>query len=398
VQLRTPMVARDPKEPHRTSTPLELLFDLTFVVAVAAAGSGLQHGLVGGRVGAVAIGYPLVFFAVWWPWVNFSWFASAYGTDDVPYRLAVLMQMAGVLIVAIGVPKVLTSRDFAVMVTGYVVMRMAMVGLWLRAGMAQPAGRRTAFRYGLGVGAVQVAWVLWLVLVPRHDALWALLPLALAELALPIFAEAAGRTSWHHAHIAERYSLFTIIVLGETLSAGTIAIGAAFNGGVSLGRVAAIGVGGLMIAFAMWWIYFDMPLEEMTEAAQRAFGAHLYGAFRWGYGHYVVYAAAAATGAGIAVSVDRITGHSHLGSVGTGLACTVPVACYVLAVWLLHAPFKPPSAIRNYGPPAGIAAITLSALSPQPVLVTGLVLAGLVTLRLVERAHMPVGTAVAPGD
>jgi low temperature requirement protein LtrA len=179
-------------------------------VAVAAAGSGLQAGLVGRRVGAVAIGYPLVFFAVWWPWVNFSWFACAYATDDVPYRLAVMVQMAGVLIVAVGIPKVLTSRDFAVTVTGYIVMRLALVGLWLRAAHAHPAGRATALRYGIGVAVIQVAWVLWLVLVPKQDALWVCLPLALAELSLPVFAEAAGRTSWHHAHIA----------LGQTDNAG----------------------------------------------------------------------------------------------------------------------------------------------------------------------------------
>ena len=394
VQFRARMVPRDPTEPHRASTPLELFYDLTFVVAVAAAGSGLQHGLVGGRVGAVAIGYPLVFFAVWWPWVNFSWFASAYATDDVPYRLAVMVQMAGVLIVAVGVSKALTSRDFAVMVTGYVVMRVALVGLWLRAASAQPAGRATALRYGLGVGALQVAWVLWLVLVPTAYALWVFVPLAVAELLVPVFAEAAGRTSWHHAHIAERYGLFTIIVLGETLSAGTIAVGSAFDGGVNLGQLASVSVGGLLIAFAMWWLYFDMPLEEMTEAAQRAFATHLYAAFRWGYGHYLVFAAAAATGAGIAVAVDQVAGHSHLGRVGTGLACTVPVACYVLVVWVLHAPFKPSTPLRNNGPPAGIAAVLISTFSPEPVLVTGLILAVLVALRLVERAHT---AAVAGG-
>jgi low temperature requirement protein LtrA len=381
------MVARDPEEPHRSSTPLELFFDLTFVVAVAAASSGLQHGLGGGRVGAVAIGYPLVFFAVWWPWMNFSWFASAYGTEDVLYRLAVLVQMAGVLIVAIGIPKVLTSRDFSVMIIGYVVMRLAMVGLWFRAAAAHPAGRSTALRYGIGVGALQVAWVLWAVLVPRAAAFWVLVPLGLGELAVPIFAEAAGRTSWHHAHIAERYSLFTIIVLGETLSAGTIAVGSAFNGGVHFGRLASVSVGALLIAFAMWWLYFDMPLEKMAEAARRDFSAHLYGAFRWGYGHYLVFAGAAATGAGVAVSVARITAHSHLSRIGTALACTVPVACYLLAVWVLHAPFKPPTVLRNFGPPVGIVAILLSALSPQPVLLTGLILAVLVVLRVIERAR-----------
>jgi len=393
--IRARMVARDPTEPHRNSTPLELFFDLTFVVGVAAASSGLQHGLAAGEIGATAIGYPLVFFAVWWPWVNFSWFASAYGTDDVPYRLAVMVQMVGVLIVAVAVPEVLTGRHFSVMIIGYVVMRLAMVGLWLRAASEHPAGRATATRYGLGVGALQVVWVLWLLVVPRDEALWVFLPLALAELLVPIFAEAAGRTSWHHGHIAERYSLFTIIVLGEMLSAGTLAVGSAVNRGVDFASLAAVTVGGLLTAFAMWWLYFDMPLEEMTDAAQRVFDTRLSGAFRWGYGHYVVFASVAATGAGVALAVDRIAGESHLGQLGTGLACTVPASCYVLAVWMLHAPFKPPSLLRNYGPLVGVGAILLATLSPQPVLPTGIILSVLVVLRLLERARSTVAGAVA---
>ena len=98
------MSSRDPAQSHRGSSPLELFFDLTFVVAVAEAGSAFQRGLVSGREGAVLIGYPMVFFAIWWAWMNFSWFASAYDTDDVPYRVAVLVQMAGVLVVAAGIP------------------------------------------------------------------------------------------------------------------------------------------------------------------------------------------------------------------------------------------------------------------------------------------------------
>jgi low temperature requirement protein LtrA len=56
---------------------LELFFDLTFVVAVAQAGSAFQAGLADGRAGTVLVGYPVAFFAIWWAWMNFTWFASA---------------------------------------------------------------------------------------------------------------------------------------------------------------------------------------------------------------------------------------------------------------------------------------------------------------------------------
>jgi low temperature requirement protein LtrA len=80
------MTGRDPDEAERASTPLELLFDLTLVVAVARAASELAHALAHGQAGHALAGYAVVFFALWWAWVNFTWFASAYDTDDVPDR------------------------------------------------------------------------------------------------------------------------------------------------------------------------------------------------------------------------------------------------------------------------------------------------------------------------
>jgi low temperature requirement protein LtrA len=127
------MSSRDPAEDHRVSTPLELFFDLTFAVAVAQAANGLQEGLADGHVRNVLVGYPLVFFAIWWAWMNFTWFASAYDTDDVAYRVSVLVQMTGILILAAGIPRALDGFHFGVMVLGYVVIRLAMVALWLRA-------------------------------------------------------------------------------------------------------------------------------------------------------------------------------------------------------------------------------------------------------------------------
>ena len=72
------MRARSPHEAHRTATPLELLFDLVFVVAIAQAASGLHHAIAEDHAMAGLIGYLMVFFAIWWAWMNFTWFASAY--------------------------------------------------------------------------------------------------------------------------------------------------------------------------------------------------------------------------------------------------------------------------------------------------------------------------------
>src|ERR1700743_1752918 len=101
----TRMRARRRDEAHRVSTPLELFFDLSFAAAVAQAGQQLVHALAEGEPGHGITGDLLVFFAIWWAWVNFTWFASAYDTDDVPYRLATLVQITGVLVLAARGPR-----------------------------------------------------------------------------------------------------------------------------------------------------------------------------------------------------------------------------------------------------------------------------------------------------
>src|SRR5262245_46321601 len=100
-----PMRSRLPEEEHRAATPLELFFDLVFVVAVAQAASRLHHGIAEAHIAESIISYMMVFFTIWWAWMNFTWFASAYDTDDVPYRLAVFVQITGALILAAGVPR-----------------------------------------------------------------------------------------------------------------------------------------------------------------------------------------------------------------------------------------------------------------------------------------------------
>ncbi|MBN9636625.1 MAG: low temperature requirement protein A, partial [Actinobacteria bacterium] len=80
------MRGRDPHEKHRVATPLELLFDLTFVVAFGVAASELAHMLAAGHVGAGVTGFVFSTFAICLAWINFTWFASAYDTDDWVFR------------------------------------------------------------------------------------------------------------------------------------------------------------------------------------------------------------------------------------------------------------------------------------------------------------------------
>ena len=226
MRIRVPMVARAIDEPHRAASQLELLFDLTFVVAVAAITAQFAHGIADGHGLAGLVPFLQVFFAIWWAWMNFTWFASSYDTDDVAYRLLTLVQMAGVLVLAAGVPAAADHSDYGIVTLGYVIMRIGLVVQWLRAGREDPAGRRTALRYAAGITIVQLGWVLRYFLVdtgvlPASFGLPLFLCLVVLELAVPRWAERVRTTNWHPHHIAERYGLFTIIVLGESVLAAS---------------------------------------------------------------------------------------------------------------------------------------------------------------------------------
>ena len=109
----------------RTATPLELLYDLTLVVAFSPAGSQFAHALVEDHVLQGLLGFAVAMFAITLAWMNFSWFASAYDTDDAFMRLATLVQMVGVLVLALGLHDVFEGFqhgefDNGVVVTGYV--------------------------------------------------------------------------------------------------------------------------------------------------------------------------------------------------------------------------------------------------------------------------------------
>ncbi|MCX5604142.1 low temperature requirement protein A [Streptomyces phaeochromogenes] len=323
------MTARGRDEAHRVASPLELFFDLCFVVAIAQAGVQLVHSVAEAHAAEGILNYAMVFFAIWWAWMNFTWFASAYDNDDVLYRVVTLIQIAGVLVLAAGVSQAFEDHDFLLVLLGYVIMRMALTVQWLRvARNADGAERRMALRYAGGVLVCQAGWV-GLVLLPEAGRPWLFLVMAIAEMCVPLVAEREFSTVWHPHHISERYGLFTIIVLGETIAAATIAVKVGVDENDALGELLPIASGGLLIIFAAWWIYFVVPIHGHLSSSRKA--------FLWGYGHYVIFASAAAIGAGLEVAVEQAVGKAHISTSAASAAVTLPTALFLLMVWVLHA-------------------------------------------------------------
>jgi low temperature requirement protein LtrA len=368
------MAARSPHEAHRAATPLELFFDLVFVVAIAQAAASLHHAVSEAHVAHGLVGYSVVFFAIWWAWMSFTWFASAYDCDDVAYRLMVFVQMAGALIIAAGVPALFDGQNATTVTLGYLVMRLAVVAQWLRAGRADSPRRTTAYRYAVGISLLQLGW-LGLLLLPGFSVA-AFVFFVCLELLVPIWAERAAPTTWNPHHIAERYGLLTLIVLGESILAAMLAVQSALAGGERVAALAPTLVGGLLTVSSMWWIYFDRPVHDLLTSFRRA--------FTWGYGHYVIFASAAAVGAGLAANVDFVTQHSKIGPIGAGYAVAIPAAIYLGCLWLLHD--RPEYRRTRVFGPVTMALILISPFTGQGVLVTGVLLAALVALKLVAKA------------
>ncbi|MEU4728171.1 low temperature requirement protein A [Streptomyces sp. NPDC023588] len=371
----SPMTARSRDEEHRAATPLELFFDLCFVVAIAQAGARLVHALAEGHPAAGVVGYFFVFFGVWWAWMNFTWFASAYDVDDVPYRIATLVQIVGVLVYAAGVSRAFDENDWTVGVIGYVIMRIALTAQWLRAAAGeQGAARAAALKYAAGLVICQAGWV-GLLFAPDDAKRWLFLVVAAAELLVPALTERGHETPWHAHHIVERYGLFTIIVLGETIAAATVAVKSAIDEHEALGLLLPIAGGGLLIVFAAWWIYFAVPMHERLTSNREA--------IPWGYGHLLIFASGAAIGAGIEVAVEHAVGKAHISQLAANAAVTVPAALFLLMVWLLHARhFKRGPAQQLTLPVSALAVLACTWAGAYAVLCAGLVCAATVAVGL----------------
>jgi len=331
------MSGRDRHESHRVATPLELLFDLTFVIAFGLGASQFAHALAEGHFASGLLGFLFAGFGICWAWINFSWFASAYDTDDWVFRLATMVQMLGVLVLALGLPEVFASIEKGgrfhneVVVLGYVIMRVALVFQWLRAAKQDPARRRACITYATVVSLAQVGWVA-LAIAPLEvsPALTLGALMMVVEMVGPWLAERQdGGTPWHAHHIAERYGLFAIIALGEGVVGTVAALSAVIeHQGWSL-DAALVGVAGLGLTFGMWWIYYILPSAAVLHA-------HRERSFVWGYTQIAILTAIVATGAGLHVAALFIERHAHIGPLATLLTVAVPVGVYLALVYSLY--------------------------------------------------------------
>ena len=228
-------------------TPLELFFDLVFVLALTQCTSlmaseptweGLAKGL-------------LVLGVLWWSWVGYAWLTSVVDPEEGAVRLVMFAATAALLVAALCVPDVF-GDDALVFACAYGVVRFSQIALFILASRDDPALRRSVLGLaggtGLGVGLLLVASATdgWL-----QGAIWVLA--IILDLGEPYLFGAEGWSLEHPSHFAERHGLIIIIALGESI----VAIGVGAGHVVDAGVVAAA-ILGIAVAAAFWWLYFDV--------------------------------------------------------------------------------------------------------------------------------------------
>jgi len=331
------MAGRDPHEVHRVATSLEQLFDLTFATCFSLAASQLAMALSAGRYAAALLGFGFASFAICWAWINFSWFASAYDTDDWIFRVVTLRQMVGVLVLAIGLPPMFASiergerLDNSVMVLGYVIMRVALVFQWLRAARQDPARRRACLTYAIAISIAQIGWV-WQIAVHFSTAAAFILGsiLALIELMGPVLAERQdGGTPWHAHHVAERHSSLAIMALGEGIVGTIAALSAVVEQQGWTVDATLVGIAGTALTFGMWWLYDLLPSAPILET-------HRNRAFVWGVGQILIVTAIVGTGGGLHVAAYFIEHQTQISPLATVLSVALPVGAFLGLTYALY--------------------------------------------------------------
>jgi low temperature requirement protein LtrA len=235
-------------ESDRSASWLELFYDLAFVVAVAVLGGRLleTHDFAG------VLSYLAYFLLIWWLWASHTFYADRYDTDDLVYRILATAQLAAVAIIAASLTAG-PSESSAWFAVGYTVARLALLVMYWRARRHVVATRALVNGYLVGFGAAAILWVISIFVdEPLRFTLWAV---AIAiDLATPwVMRKEQARVPLDVSHLPERFGLFTILVLGESIAATVVGLSHVdWTGPATFSGVLA-----LVVATAIWWLYFD---------------------------------------------------------------------------------------------------------------------------------------------
>jgi low temperature requirement protein LtrA len=283
-------------EDSRRATWLELFYDLVFVVVVSRLATLLHadHDLTG------VLTYVGLFVPVWWAWISFSYYADLFDEDRTLDRLVQLGATLGAAVVAVSLTDGV-GDDARLYAGAFAAMFLVLTALYVHAAWTAPAARELCRWYVAGSASGAALWLASLAVpAPGRYWLWGAAVLVNALLSGPIAYARVASPPHQVSHMPERFGLFALVVLGESV------LGVVNGVEATDWRAASVvtAVAGFVIAASIWWVYFGAFDEAAIDRAI-AEGRHAQvRSFVYGYGHIAVYAAVAATGVGVRLSIE----------------------------------------------------------------------------------------------
>ena len=244
------------EERERKVTWLELFYDLVFVVVIAQ----LAHSLAGHVSASGMLGFVLLFVPVWWVWIAGTFYKERFETIDISNRLFTFLQMLPVAAMAVFAHHALdeTAVGFAL---SYAAARTLVTVLWLRGGWHDKRFRPVSNRFAIGFALVILLFVASVFVAPPvRFAMWGVA--LFIELVTPLFTLQiqAKLPRLSTSKLPERFGLFTIIVLGETIVGVVSGVAEQEHLTTTIAVTAALGIA---IGFGLWWIYFDFVARRL---------------------------------------------------------------------------------------------------------------------------------------
>ncbi|MGN6624557.1 MAG: low temperature requirement protein A [Candidatus Nitrosocosmicus sp.] len=310
-------------EKERHAGWLELFYDLVFAAAIAQLGQNLSH--------AVTIfgflNYVTLFVIVVWAWTGATFYATRFDVDDLVHRILVLLQMGGAVALAVNIHDSMdkTSIGFAL---SYITIRIFLIMDYLRTGFKIVETSSLTRKYVIGFSFTVILWLISLFVPSSFRYIVWISALIIDIVITVVITKKHFDLSPNKFHLSERFGLFVIIVLGETVFGlvTTLAI-------KDLSTITVFGMGsGITIAFGLWWIYFDTVDGSAIRALkeQRRIGIYL----SWLYLHFPLLIGIASLGDGIShlIKADQILPISYP---ERWLMC-ISVALCLLSIGFIH--------------------------------------------------------------
>ena len=383
---RRASIARTPLRPVRLSPPalrtangrsheerraswLELFFDLVFAGAVGQLAGALQDHPGLGTLARFA----MLFTPIWWLWMQLSFYADRHESEDLAHRAAILSAMLGCVVLAASAPRALSGHTTE-FVIAFTVLRGLQLVLYARARRHLPVTRALYTGYLVFFGAGGALWLSSLTMpgLPRY-ALWAAALLTDLAGELTILAP-SRRVPVNPCHLADRFQIFVLIVLGESV-ARLISAAAIRPWSVPLAVVLAAA---LLNLAALWWAWLtaaDRDALDSPRAIAQFTAANL-----------PIVASIAAASAGLHTAILAAHGGGTIGD-GPRAALYGGVSIYLLAAALLPSRklTSPARAARLATSAAAMGLVFMGAIVVPVYLVPALT--AVLTLGLVAEAH-----------